>query len=93
MMFICAVCMRLEYDIAGWCCSDIGDGPMKDRIAATLLPLLKAGAHVSPKLHDDDYLEFMHHSIIGTGKSSFSSHEHAYKQARPFTRGSQMCTQ
>ena len=92
-MYIFAVLLRFENDIASWCCSDIGNGPMKDRIAATLLPLLIAGAHVSPKLHDDDYVEFMRHSIIGTGKPSFSSHEHAYKKARPFPRGPQMCTQ
>ena len=92
-MFICAVCMRLEYDIAGWCCSDPGDEAMQKCIAAILLPMFNDAVHVSPQMPDDDYVKFMRYSITGTGKSSFSSHEHAYKKARPFTRGPKMCTQ
>jgi len=66
---------------------------MKERIAAILLPLYDSAVHGNVQMQDDDYVAFMHHSIIGTGKFSFPSNEHAYNQAQPFPRGPHICTQ
>jgi len=53
---------------------------MNERIAAILLPILHDAVHANLPMQNNDCMVFLYHSIVGTGKSYFSSHEHAYNR-------------